>query len=297
MQHKARRRFIGQPAGFGLWKAQMHSESGPAARAAVVDSSVAAQPAHETLLCALDAGTHADLPLLTLHGTEPGGESKTLTLRALRDGARRYALLLRAHGVGRGDRVLLLLPTGSAFVEAMLGSMLAGAIPVPLAGNLTFGSLERYLENLSAVARSAEARVLITNARMRDAVAGSETLRVSLHHVLTPDALDGIGPAQGVWPSVSASDTAFIQYTSGTTGKPKGAVISHRALLSNAFAISHGLGIDSSSVGVSWLPLFHDMGLIGVVLTALAHPYPIHLMPPERFVMRPRRSVPAYVER
>jgi acyl-CoA synthetase (AMP-forming)/AMP-acid ligase II len=266
----------------------MPSEPKPSARSALLESTTPARPPHPTLLCALDAGAREDVPWLTLHNTEAKAEPKTLTLRQLRESAHRYAHLLHNSGVQRGDRVLLLLPTGSAFIEAMLGTMLAGAVPVPLAGNLTFGAVERYLHNLKGIADSAEARLLITSGRMRETIAGSAELCERFRHVLTPESLEGLGVHQGLWPSISETDTAFIQYTSGTTGKPKGAVISHRALVSNAYGIAHGLQIGPESVGISWLPLFHDMGLIGVVLTSIAHPYPIHLMPPERFVMQPR---------
>jgi fatty-acyl-CoA synthase len=255
---------------------------------AVLDSDVAATPPHPTLLCALDAAADANLPLLTVHGARGRIEAE-LTFRQLRERARDYARLLHAHGVRRGDRVLLLLPTSSAFVEAMLGTMLASAVPVPLAGSLTFGGAERYLENLLSIAQAADARVILTSERMRDAIGGSDELRAFLTHALTPQALDGLGPRTAHPPaSISGDDTALLQFTSGTTGRPKGATISQRALVSNAFSIARGLQIDASSVGVSWLPLFHDMGLIGVLLTAIAHPYPIHLMPPEHFVMHPR---------
>jgi acyl-CoA synthetase (AMP-forming)/AMP-acid ligase II len=81
----------------------------------------------------------------------------------------------------------------------------------------------------------------------------------------------------------------LLQYTSGTTGRPKGVTISQRALTSNASAIAQGLSIGGHDVGCSWLPLFHDMGLIGAVITPLCHPFEVHVLAPEAFIMRPDR--------
>jgi acyl-CoA synthetase (AMP-forming)/AMP-acid ligase II len=181
------------------------------------------------------------------------------------------------------------MPTGHAFIEAMLGAMLTGATPVPLATPMTFGAVDRYIGNLSAVVTDCGARILVTYRRIAEAVAAEPSLASSLRDVLTEEGLDGAAPVSGRVPSIGARDTAFIQYTSGTTGRPKGAVISHGALVSNAFAIARGLGIGPRDVGASWLPLFHDMGLVGVLLTSICHPYPVHVMSPESFVMNPRR--------
>ena len=183
----------------------------------------------------------------------------------------------------------ILLPTSPAFVEALLGTMLAGAIPVPLASPMTFGGPERYLRNLVTILDDAGATALITDARMRDAAAADDEVRRRLATVITPADLGGAAPLDPRLPSLGARDTAFLQYTSGTTGRPKGVVVSHGALVANAFAIAHGLAIGPHDVGVSWLPMFHDMGLIGVLLTAICHPYPLHLLPPQAFLMSPTR--------
>jgi acyl-CoA synthetase (AMP-forming)/AMP-acid ligase II len=180
--------------------------------------------------------------------------------------------------------VAILLPTGPTFVTALLGTMLAGAIPVPLAAPMTFGKLDRFLASLRPILETADASVLVTYPRVRDA-----GVELPTPVLLTEADLVGVGLRRGVSPSIGGAEIALLQFTSGTTGDPKGAMISHRALLSNAFAIAHGLDLRSDDVGVSWLPLFHDMGLIGVLLTALAHPYTVHILSPEAFVMRPSR--------
>jgi acyl-CoA synthetase (AMP-forming)/AMP-acid ligase II len=248
---------------------------------AIASSPVKPRLAHRTLPEALEAAAAANAPYATFHGA---GEPRMLDARSALAGARRSAAALRAHGVRRGDRVAILLPTGPAFVTALLGTMLAAAVPVPLAAPLTFGRLDRFLGNVARILTTADARVLVTYPRVRDAGVPLPT-----RTLLLEAALEEMGPAPPTSVSLDSSDAALLQFTSGTTGAPKGAVISHRALLSNAFAIAQGLDLRASDVGVSWLPLFHDMGLIGVLLTAIAHPYAVHVMSPEAFVMRPTR--------
>ena len=243
--------------------------------------------AHPTLLGALEAGAAQGAPFVTLH---EGKEPVSLDARDALDGAHRYGALLRSRGVRPGDRVPILLPTSCDFIEALLGTMLIGAVPTPLAAPMTFGGLDRYLHNLTAVIRDARATVMITYGRIHDAMAEDGELQALLEHVLLPSDREGLGPSPRAGTAhIDGAHPALIQYTSGTTGLPKGVVISHDALVHNAAAIASGLGITPNDVGVSWLPMFHDMGLIGALLTAVCHPYPLHLMRPESFVMQPRR--------
>jgi acyl-CoA synthetase (AMP-forming)/AMP-acid ligase II len=251
-----------------------------------VSSEIAVQPPHDTLIAAFEAAARTGAPFVTFHA---GKESVAKTSAEALERALRWAKLLASHGVKKGDRIPILLPSGHTFVEAMLGTMLLGAVPVPLAGPMTFGSVDRFLVNLATIAVDCGARATITYGRIREAVGRDAALATALGQLIGEEELEG---AQGTTlrlPSVGASDTAFIQYTSGTTGKPKGVVISHRAIVSNAFAIARGADITERDVGVSWLPMFHDMGLIGVLLTSICHPYPLHVMSPEHFVMNPRR--------
>lgn len=254
-----------------------------AARAA---SDVEVRAPHDTVVAAFEAAARCDAPFVTMHS---GGVATPRTSAQALESASRWAKLLSSRGVARGDRVPILLPTGHAFVEAMLGAMLAGAVPVPLATPMTFGGVDRYVRNLAAIVGDCGARVIVTYGRMRDAIAADTEIARTIAHVLGDTDLEGTVAHVARSPSIGGSDTAFIQYTSGTTGRPKGAVVSHRALVSNAFAIAHGLALRPTDVGVSWLPLFHDMGLIGVLLTSICHPYPVHVMSPESFVMNPRR--------
>ncbi len=264
---------------------QAHIETS-AAVASEAASAIEVRAPHDSLVAAFEAAARDHAPAFSLHGAK--GVLEKSASQAL-DAAWRWARLLAHRGVARGDRVPILLPTSHAFLEAMLGAMLIGAVPVPLAVPMTFGGVERYLANLGAIVDDCGARVLVTYGRIRDAVAKDDALRASLGDVVVESDLDGVGSVAVLSPTIGGSDLAFLQYTSGTTGRPKGAMISHRALVSNAFAIAHGLDLGPNDVGVSWLPLFHDMGLIGVLLTSICHPYPLHVMTPESFVMNPRR--------
>ena len=243
---------------------------------------------HGSLVEALERAAAADAPFLVLHLAQQG--PVTLDARDALAGAHRFAVELVRRGARKGDRVVLLLPTSVALVHAFLGCLLAGAIPVPLASPMTFGSPTRFLLGLSRILDSAEARHLVATRRMSEAVASDATLRSRLRERICADEpLPAVTDFHPRLPSIDGSDTAFLQYTSGTTGAPRGASIPHRAVVANAHAIAAALRLGPDDVGTSWLPLFHDMGLIGVMLTALCHPYTVHVMPPERFLMSPDR--------
>lgn len=253
---------------------------------ATLGSTNATAAPHTTMAGALEAAARADAPLAVFHG---GASPVTLDARAAHHGAVAWARLLAHHGVRRGDRVVLLVPTGPVFVTALLGAMLAGAAAVPLATPLTFGSIEPFLRNLGAILKSADARALIVSPRVLK-VLQTHGVDLPIPPVVLTEADVTGAPARDVpLPEIHGTDTALIQYTSGTTGHPKGVMIPHAALVSNAFAIASGLRITEADVGVSWLPLFHDMGLIGVLLTAVSHPYALHLAGPEYFAMGAER--------
>lgn len=255
---------------------------------AELEGDRAARPSHGTLVEALERAAQDDAPFLVLHLAQQGPVE--LDARDALSGARLYAAELGRRGARKGDRVVLLLPTSVAFVHAFLGCLLAGAIPVPLASPMTFGTPDRFLRRVLGILESAEARHLVATRRMCEAVAADASLRSRLRErICADDPLPAIGLPHPPLPSIDGQDTAFLQYTSGTTGRPRGASIPHRAVVANAHAIATALGLGADDVGTSWLPLFHDMGLVGVLLTALCHPYRVHVLPPERFLMSPDR--------
>jgi acyl-CoA synthetase (AMP-forming)/AMP-acid ligase II len=210
------------------------------------------------------------------------GEPAEVTTRAILERGSQLARNLLARGLTRGERVVVMLPTSEDWLVAFFGTLLAGAIAVPVGPNLAFGGMDRYATTVRAILDDAGARFLIANGAIEpwtSALGGVEIVRVDLLEAAPGHPL----------PSPSPEDPAVIQYTSGTTGAPKGVVLSHRALLTNAFMIGERAQMSTRDVGVSWLPLFHDMGLVGALLTALSFHYPLLMMPVESFLLHPRR--------
>ncbi|MFI5183933.1 MAG: AMP-binding protein, partial [Vicinamibacteria bacterium] len=195
---------------------------------------------------------------------------------------------LRERGVQKGETVALMLPTGVDFLRVFQGILIAGAIPVPIYPPSRLDRLEEYALRQSAILADAGVRILVTVPRAAG-VANLLRQRVpTLSAVTTASELAAIGAswhaAQG-----SASDPAFIQYTSGSTGHPKGVLLTHENLMANMRAIGTGLAVGPSDVGASWLPLYHDMGLIGSWLFCLCRGLPITLLSPLAFLARPER--------
>jgi 1-acyl-sn-glycerol-3-phosphate acyltransferase len=219
-----------------------------------------------------------------------------VTYARLRDEAAAVAGGLRDRGVAPGDTVALMLPTGLDFLRSFLGVLAARAIAVPIYPPVRLDRLEEYAVRQSGILANAGVRLMVTVPRGRP-VAGLLKPRVrTLEDVVTADALAGSGtPISG--PDGAGSDPAFIQYTSGSTGQPKGVLLTHDNLIANIRAIAAALEMRPTDVGVSWLPLYHDMGLIGSWLLCLHLGLPITLLPPTAFLARPERWLWAIHER
>ncbi len=245
----------------------------------VLINETAPNVAVDTLTAALERSARSGAHLWI---AEKDGDAAEVTLASVLERASRVAGNLRARGFARGDRAVVMLPTSEEWLAAFFGVLLAGGVAVPVGPNLAFGGMDRYAATVRAILDDAGAHFLLSNAAVEPwigALGAIDLVRV--------DRLDE-APAT-LLPSSSASDPAVIQYTSGTTGAPKGVVLSHRALLTNAFMIGERAAMSPRDVGVSWLPLFHDMGLVGALLTALAFQYPLVMMPVESFLLQPRR--------
>ena len=189
---------------------------------------------------------------------------------------------------GAATRVALMLPTGFDFLRSFQGILIAGAIPVPIYPPARLDRLEEYARRQSAILADAGVKLLITIARAKPIAAMLRAGVPSLALVTTADELVQIG-ASWEAPEGGASDAAFIQYTSGSTGQPKGVLLTHANLLANIRAIRAGLEARPTDVGVSWLPLYHDMGLIGSWLFCMVDGLPIALLSPLSFLSRPER--------
>jgi 1-acyl-sn-glycerol-3-phosphate acyltransferase len=218
---------------------------------------------------------------------EDAGNGPRLTYGALLAAAERLGAGLQALDVAAGDRVALMLPTGPEYFEAFFGILLAGAVPVPLYPPPRPSQIAEHLERQAAILANCGASLLLTTDEILPA-AGLLDARA-----LTSRTVRERGAAPLVRPLRKAEDLAFLQYTSGSTGQPKGVALSHGNLLANVRAMGEALEAGPGDVFVSWLPLYHDMGLIGAALGTLYFAVPLVLMSPLAFLARPQRWLEA----
>jgi len=243
--------------------------------------------------------------LLITEDDERGEHHYTLTFGELYTAAQKCAEELARRGVPPGGRVSLMLPTSRQFFICYAGILLAGAVPVPIYPPFRADRIEEYAGRQAAILNNAGVCLLLTF-RRAEAVAKLLKPRVkSLLGVVEAEKLleaaeKAPPPAPGALPAFisgsrirKGSDIALLQYTSGSTGDPKGVVLTHANLLANMRAIAKGLQMGPGDVGISWLPLYHDMGLIGAWLTLLLHGVPLVVMSPLAFLTRPERWLQA----
>ena len=232
------------------------------------------------------AAAHPDRLHVHLYGE--GDAVEDLSYGALERGAREIAGGLVASGLQPGETVATMLPTGREYLFAFFGILIAGGIPVPLYPPARLTQIEDHIRRHAGILANSQARLLIT---IPEAKAVSRLLRaqvVSLRGVAT--AAELAGRAANVHRIARAtSDLALLQYTSGSTGNPKGVALTHANLLANIRAFGPALQVGGKDVFVSWLPLYHDMGLIGAWLGTLYYGVPLVLMSPLAFLARPTR--------
>ena len=246
---------------------------------------------HRTIGEALAAASTATP---TSNGTEPVGltfldaleQERHLSFAELRLRARRAAAGMAALGIRPGDRVALVLPTGVDFMDAFFGALLAGAVPVPLYPPVRLGRLDEFHVRTARLLRACGARLLLTDARV-GRLLGQAAARARPE--LGVHAVSALPRAGELELPAAPGDLALIQFSSGTTVEPKPVALTHANVLANVAAIDTYIPEEGPlrQRGVSWLPLYHDMGLIGCLLLALYHPGPLALLPPETFLARP----------
>ena len=205
--------------------------------------------------------------------------------------AGRRAASLAALGLEKGERVALVIPDGEEFVLSLLGTLFAGLVPVPLSPQLSMSSIEGYHATVAHIAQAAGASLLLTTTAARPFVEAVLGRVDGLRAIATVEELSASNVGQETMCiQASPDDLALIQFTSGSTSRPKGVTVTHGNLAANAEAFMiHGLDRDPSvDKGVSWLPLFHDMGLIGFVVGPLFTNVPCVLLPAASFARRPR---------
>jgi acyl-CoA synthetase (AMP-forming)/AMP-acid ligase II len=215
------------------------------------------------------------------------GAERWRSFAEIRASALRVARALALRGLRRGDLVALVLPDGEQFLTALFGASIAGVIPASLYPPATTGDLPRYIELTAAILNVAEARAIVTSRALAPAFDAARAVCPRLSLVLCREDLDADADEPRAAPSLD--DIAFVQFTSGSTSTPKGVALTHANVAANiaAFSGSEGVGARADDVAVSWLPLNHDMGLVGMAIGALYVARPCVLLPPQSFVKRP----------
>jgi acyl-CoA synthetase (AMP-forming)/AMP-acid ligase II len=229
----------------------------------------------------LTASTAAPVNLVELLGRRAAGEpalpyfdlyDETITYGRLWQQSARYAAGLTKFGVARGDRVGLIYPTCAEFFYTFFGAVRLGAIPVPLYPTLG-------VEGTANILRDSGSQVVATIGWFRRGVEESAAA-AGVRHVVEPFDLE-VDDRPPAFPAVGPEETAFIQYTSGSTGHPRGVVLSHANVVRTVEFMAEAAALGREDVVVSWLPLYHDMGLIGCAFTPPWTGARLHLLPPD----------------
>ena len=190
-----------------------------------------------------------------------------------------------AAGIAKGDRVALVAETSAEFAQLFFGVVLAGAWPVPLPLPTSFGGKSSYVDQLRVQLASSDPKMLIYPAEIAamvgEAAAGADVEGIAWEDFLTRAA------AETSLPTATADEVCYLQYSSGSTRFPHGVAITHRALLSNLAAHAHGVQIAEDDRCVSWLPWYHDMGLVGCFLSPIANQVSTDYLKTEDFARRP----------
>ena len=253
----------------------------------VVTAGGSAPVAASTLIDALDWHVGATPERTHIRILDESGSPEDVTYQALHTEAAAVAAGLLARDVMPGDTVAIMLPTGREYFVTFAGVVLAGAVPVPIYPPARPSQLADHLRRHTGILANARAAMLVT---VPEAVGLGHLLRAnvdSLRHVVVPESL--AGAAGGALPRPRSADLALVQYTSGSTGQPKGVALTHDNLMANIRAMGEAVAVSGADTFVSWLPLYHDMGLIGAWLSSLYYGVPLVVMAPQLFLTRPSR--------
>jgi acyl-CoA synthetase (AMP-forming)/AMP-acid ligase II len=217
-------------------------------------------------------------------------EAETLTYQELYLKAQAIAVSLQALNLSQ-ERALLLYQPGLDFIAAFFGCLYAGVVAVPAYPPRQNKNLSR----LQSIAADAKAKVVLTSQTLLEnyKLSSQQSLELGEMHWLATDSLSCDQSQLWQQPQISENSLAFIQYTSGSTGNPKGVMISHGNLLHNSSLIHKCFGHSANSKGLIWLPPYHDMGLIGGIIQPLYGGFPVALMTPLNFLQKPMRWLQA----
>jgi fatty-acyl-CoA synthase len=267
-----------------------HAAKAPKQRYQIVQPSREANPAPESAKTLVDILRHhveIDPSRIHIHLLEDE-TGQDITYGQLLERASHVAASLRAGGLRRKETVAIMLPTCADFFYAFYGVILAGGIAVPIYPPARPDKIEEYVHRQVLILRNAGVRFLISFEQARVV---SEVMRLNIPSLLAVTSVEELSRGGGRLPSagVIPDDTAFIQYTSGSTGDPKGVVLSHANILANVRGIGWAVKFRPSDIVVSWLPLYHDMGLIGSWLFSVYFGAPMTVFSPLAFLSRPER--------
>ncbi|MEZ7154945.1 fatty acyl-AMP ligase [Streptomyces sp. MAD19A] len=232
-----------------------------------------------------NAADHGSEPAITFISDFDAADGRmSLSYAELDDRARTVAAALLER-CAPGDRALLLYPEGLDFTVAFIGCLYAGvvAVPSPLPGQY-----QHHQRRVTAIAADAQVSVVLTDSRSMDGVGSwAETAGRRADEVLVTDRLEATPLDVATLPRLDCGSLALLQYTSGSTGDPKGVVLTHGNLLHNADIVWRSFALDETSRFGSWIPHYHDMGLMGIILPPLAKGTSCVLMSPSSFIKRP----------
>ena len=230
--------------------------------------------------------TLPDRPHIQMYTDEGGGE--VITYQQLKDTAMRVAGGLQRRGLRAAEPVALMLPSGPDYFYSFFGVLLAGGIPVPIYPPARPSQLEDHMRRHVRILNNCQAKTFITVPKAKKVAQLLKSRVPELQHIVSTSDL-AKSDEISMPPVISSGDIAFLQYTSGSTGNPKGVVLTHANLLANIRAMGDAVQADSKDVFISWLPLYHDMGLIGAWLGSLYFAMLFVVMSPLSFLARPER--------
>src|SRR5258706_5493190 len=210
-----------------------------------------------------------------------------LSYKALWDGALGYAANLWQAGLQPGQRGAIILSTCQEYLFSFYGTLLAGGVPVPLYPPARLTTIQDHLTRHVGILKSARATIMITIPQAKPLAYLLRAQVESLRSILVPEDLNAPSGKNFVPFHCKPGDMGFLQYTSGSTGSPKGVVLSHANLMANVRAMGAAVNANPADVFVSWLPLYHDLGLIGANFASRVLGFPTVLMSPLAFLSRP----------
>jgi 1-acyl-sn-glycerol-3-phosphate acyltransferase len=248
--------------------------------------------AAETLLDVLRRRARAEPTRLHISLREDQGGTKEITYGDLLEQVNAFSRGLENLGLTPGERVAIMLPTCGEFFPLFLGAQMAGAIPVPIYPPVRADRIEEYATRQAAILQSAEVSWIVTFGRAERVARLLQPRVPSLRGVSTAAQVAYLGKRPGQLSGVRrvrGEDIAFLQYTSGSTGDPKGVTLTQSNLLANIRAVVETVDMNPRDRGVTWLPLYHDMGLIGAWLCPMYAGAPLTVLSPLAFLSRPER--------